>query len=109
MTDERVWLEDIEGTEAMAWVGERNAEAEADLFADPTFVPLRQRILEVLEADDRIAYPSVHGDPADDPIVHNLRWCSRGTRRTSRSGSASARCPVDSTACSGERSTSTRA
>ena len=80
MTDERIWLEDIEGTEAMAWVRERNAEAEADLFADPAFAPLRKRILEVLEADDRIAYPSLHGDPADDPTVHNF-WTDASHRR----------------------------
>ncbi|MFP5320572.1 MAG: S9 family peptidase, partial [Acidimicrobiia bacterium] len=65
--DEWRWLEDVEGAEAMAWVRARNAEAEADLFADPAFAPLRQRILEVLEADDRIAYPSLHGDPRTDP------------------------------------------
>ena len=80
MTDERTWLEDIEGTDAMAWVRERNAEAEARLFADPAFEPLRQRILEVLEADDRIAYPSLHGDPADDPTVHNF-WTDASHRR----------------------------
>ena len=80
MTDERIWLEDIEGTDAMAWVRERNAEAEARLFSDPAFEPLRQRILEVLEADDRIAYPSLHGDPADDPTVHDF-WTDAGHRR----------------------------
>lgn len=80
MTDERIWLEDIEGTDAMAWVRERNAEAEARLFADPDFDPLRQRILEVLEADDRIAYPSLHGDPAGDPTVHNF-WTDASHRR----------------------------
>jgi prolyl oligopeptidase len=80
VTDERIWLEDIDGTEAMAWVRERNAEAEARLFADPAFEPLRQRILEVLEADDRIAYPSLHGDPSGDPTVHNF-WTDAGHRR----------------------------
>ena len=80
MTDERIWLEDVEGADAMAWVGERNAEAEATLFADPAFAPLRQRILDVLEADDRIPYPSLHGDPADDPTVHNF-WTDAAHRR----------------------------
>src|SRR3546814_7724567 len=64
----------------MAWVRERNAEAEATLFADPAFPVLRERILDVLEADDRIAYPSVQGDPADDPTVHNF-WNDAGHRR----------------------------
>ena len=80
MTDDRIWLEDVDGDEAMAWVRARNAEAEADLFADPTFEPLRQRILDVLEADDRIAYPSLHGDPSTNPTVHNF-WTDAAHRR----------------------------
>lgn len=60
--DELAWLEEVEGDRALAWVGERNAATEADLFADPGFSPTRQTILEVLEADDRIPLPSRHGD-----------------------------------------------
>jgi len=88
--DEWRWLEDVEGAESSAWVRSRNAEAEASLFRDPRFEDLRSRVLEVLEADDRIAYPSLHGDPRTDPVVHNF-WTDashrRGVlRRTSWSG-----------------------
>ncbi|HEU5084711.1 MAG TPA: prolyl oligopeptidase family serine peptidase [Acidimicrobiales bacterium] len=81
MTDDPwMWLEDVEGDEALDWVRARNAEAEARLFRDPAFEPLRTRILEVLEADDRIAYPSLHGDPATNPTVHNF-WTDAEHRR----------------------------
>jgi prolyl oligopeptidase len=73
--DPFLWLEDIDGDEALAWVKARNAETEADLFADARFEPLRQSILEVLEADDRIPMPSRHGD-----TVHNF-WTDRQHRR----------------------------
>jgi len=78
--DPWIWLEDVEGDEALAWVRERNAEAEERLFRDPAFDELRTRILEVLEADDRIAYPSLHGDPATNPTVHNF-WTDAEHRR----------------------------
>jgi prolyl oligopeptidase len=62
MTDEFLWLEAVEGEDALAWVKERNAETELDLFVDGAFDDLRRDILEVLEADDRIPMPSGHGD-----------------------------------------------
>jgi prolyl oligopeptidase len=78
--DPWLWLEEVDGDDAMAWVRDRNAEAEARLFADPAFEPLRQQVLEVLEADDRIAYPSLHDDPATNPTVHNF-WTDASHRR----------------------------
>jgi len=78
--DEWLWLEDVEGDLALEWVRARNAESEASLFAEPAFDVLRDRILEVLEADDRIAYPSLLGDPGTDPVVHNF-WTDATHRR----------------------------
>ncbi len=74
-TDPHLWLEDVLGDTALAWVRERNAEAEATVFADDRFAGLRDEILEVLEAEDRIAYPSLHGD-----VVHNF-WTDAAHRR----------------------------
>jgi prolyl oligopeptidase len=62
MDDPYRWLEEVEGDAALAWVRDRNAEAEAALFTDPGFVELRGALLTILEADDRIPMPSVHGD-----------------------------------------------
>jgi prolyl oligopeptidase len=73
--DENLWLEDVEGDDALAWVRERNARAEATLFVDPGFEQVRVSTLDVLEADDRIAYPSRHGD-----MVHNF-WTDADHRR----------------------------
>jgi prolyl oligopeptidase len=48
------WLEDVQGERALAWVRERNAQARTRLQAWPDFLPLRQRIREVLDSRDRI-------------------------------------------------------
>jgi prolyl oligopeptidase len=73
--DEYLWLEDVEGDAALDWVRERNARAEAVLFADPNFERVRTSTLEVLEAEDRIDHPSRHGD-----VVHNF-WTDAAHRR----------------------------
>ncbi|MEM9040761.1 MAG: prolyl oligopeptidase family serine peptidase [Actinomycetota bacterium] len=73
--DEYLWLEDVEGDEALAWVRERNTESESDLFGRPEFDRIRADTLEILEADDRIAYPTRHGDR-----VHNF-WTDATHRR----------------------------
>jgi prolyl oligopeptidase len=55
--DPHLWLEDINGTRAMAWVKERNAEAAQEFSADPGYEALRTSLLEVLNSRERI--PSV--------------------------------------------------
>ncbi|MEO1064507.1 MAG: prolyl oligopeptidase family serine peptidase [Actinomycetota bacterium] len=65
--DPHLWLEEVEGADALDWVRARNAEAEAHLMADPRFAELRSSVLEILEAEDRIDRPTVHGDR-----VHNF-------------------------------------
>jgi prolyl oligopeptidase len=52
--DPYLWLEDVQGERALAWVRERNAQARERLQAWPDFMPLRQRIREVLDSRDRI-------------------------------------------------------
>ena len=56
--DEFRWLEDVEGGDSMAWVRIRNERAESELFDAAEFDWLRTSALDILEADDRIAYPS---------------------------------------------------
>lgn len=60
--DPFLWLEDVTGERALAWVGERNAEAEKVFAADPTFVPLRDSIRGILDSDARIPFVSRIGD-----------------------------------------------
>ena len=55
--DPYLWLEEVEGERALAWVRERNAESTKVLQADPGYAPLRQQTLEVLNSRARI--PSI--------------------------------------------------
>ncbi|MFE3071431.1 prolyl oligopeptidase family protein [Streptomyces sp. NPDC059247] len=64
MTDDDpyLWLEDISGDAALAWVAERNAETADAVAGDTGFETLKKRLREVLDASDRIPYPVRWGD-----------------------------------------------
>jgi prolyl oligopeptidase len=53
-TDPHLWLEDVSGERALAWVRERNAATETALMARPGFAAREQAIREVLDSRDRI-------------------------------------------------------
>jgi prolyl oligopeptidase len=53
-TDPYLWLEEIEGKRAMAWVEARNARSLGVLRGDPRFETLHQQALELVQARDRI-------------------------------------------------------
>ncbi|MDE0442613.1 MAG: prolyl oligopeptidase family serine peptidase [Gammaproteobacteria bacterium] len=60
--DPYLWLEDVGGEDALAWVEEHN-RATRDAFAkDPEFESLEQRLLGIFDADDRIPYVYKAGD-----------------------------------------------
>lgn len=61
-TDPHLWLEDVTGEQALAWVRERNEPTVADLTSSPRFDRLREEALEVLDTDDRIPYVRRRGD-----------------------------------------------
>ena len=52
--DPYLWLEDVEGERALAWVRERNAEAKAALEAQPGFAALNKDLRAILDSDARI-------------------------------------------------------
>jgi prolyl oligopeptidase len=54
--DSWLWLEEVEGERALAWVRERNAQTEARLEADPAFEPVRDAIREVLDSKEQIPH-----------------------------------------------------
>ena len=54
--DPFVWLEDVQGERALAWVRERNAASQKELMARPEYAPTRAQVLEILNAKDRIPY-----------------------------------------------------
>jgi prolyl oligopeptidase len=60
--DPYLWLEDVEGEKALAWVEEQNRVSLGYLEALPSYEPLRQRNLEIYNSDERIAQPRMMGD-----------------------------------------------
>lgn len=52
-SDENLWLEDIYGSAPLDWVRERNARTE-DKLINAEYTALESRVLEVLDAKDRI-------------------------------------------------------
>ena len=61
-TDPFLWLEDVEGDAALAWVREQNARSLALLEADPRYQHLYDTALAIITAEDRIPYPSFRGE-----------------------------------------------
>ncbi len=59
--DPYLWLEDVQGERALAWVRGRNADSEKLLQAQPGFEAMRSSIREVLDSREQIPYVSRHG------------------------------------------------
>ena len=59
--DPYLWLEEIEGEEALAWVRERNAESLA-AFDTPEFAALQERLLTVYDSSEKIPSVRRRGD-----------------------------------------------
>ncbi|MFQ4150079.1 prolyl oligopeptidase family serine peptidase [Arthrobacter sp. LAPM80] len=59
--DEFLWLEDIHGDDAMAWVRERNERTDAALV-NPAYTALEAKVLEVLDSKDRIPMVTKRGN-----------------------------------------------
>ena len=60
--DPFLWLEEVEGEKALAWVEERNEASLGYLESRPLFEPLRSRSLEILDSDERIPQPALRGE-----------------------------------------------
>ncbi len=60
--DPYLWLEDVQGERALAWVRERNAESEGLLQARPGFEALRKQLREVLDSKEQIPYVVRRGE-----------------------------------------------
>ncbi len=59
--DPYLWLEDVTGEKALAWVRQQNALSTRELEASPNFEPIRSRLLTILDSRDRIPYVGKHG------------------------------------------------
>ncbi len=60
--DEFIWLEEVEGTDALKWVEQKNASTLEYLKAIPEYESIKSDALEILNAKDRIQWPSRRGD-----------------------------------------------
>jgi prolyl oligopeptidase len=60
--DPYLWLEEVQGERALAWVRERNAESEGLLTARPEYAPIREQLLAVLNSKERIPQVTRRGD-----------------------------------------------
>jgi prolyl oligopeptidase len=52
--DPYLWLEDVEGAKALAWVKEQDAASRAVLESKPEFKPIHERLLAIYNSHDRI-------------------------------------------------------
>jgi prolyl oligopeptidase len=60
--DPYLWLEEVQGEKALAWVRERNRESRAVLEKHPRFEAMRTRILEILDSKEKIPTVTRRGD-----------------------------------------------
>lgn len=65
--DAHLWLEEVEGPEALAWVTAQNDRTLAALQADPHYAAYEAAALEVLNSSERIPYGTVR-----DGLVYNF-------------------------------------
>ncbi len=87
--DPYIWLEEVEGEQALEWVEERNKHSLGILEADERFEALKESALRDYNAQDKIAYGrllggSVHNFWQDEKNVRGL-W-RRASLRSYKSG-----------------------
>lgn len=62
IADPFMWLEEVEGQRAMAWVTAKNEETLAALSRTPVYQPIYERTKQILDSRDRIPMPGIRGD-----------------------------------------------
>jgi len=60
--DPYLWLEDVEGAEALAWVEERNKESLGVLQQSPHYQSFYEKNLAVYDSQDKIPDPAIRGE-----------------------------------------------
>jgi prolyl oligopeptidase len=61
-TDPYLWLEEVTGEKALAWVRERNADSAKELEGTASYRKLEDGILKILDSEAKIPYISKAGD-----------------------------------------------
>ncbi len=75
--DPYLWLEEVEGEDALAWVRSQNERTLAELQADPRYAGFEAAALDALNSKERIAYGVVRSGQVynfwqDDTHVRGL-------------------------------------
>src|SRR5262245_51329047 len=60
--DPYLWLEDVTGDKAIAWVKSRNAESTGELAKTEGFAKLEERLLKILDSTDKIPFITKEGE-----------------------------------------------
>ncbi|AQR60538.1 S9 family peptidase [Brevundimonas sp. LM2] len=81
-TDPYLWLEDVEGERAMAWVDARNTQSLGVLQGDPRYETLHQQALDLVQARDRIPQPGFTRTGAVDNFWQDAEHVRGIWRRT---------------------------
>lgn len=61
-TDPYIWLEDVDAERSLNWVKAQNKVTDDYFKAKPEFAAMEAEALDILNATDRFAYPSIKGD-----------------------------------------------
>jgi prolyl oligopeptidase len=61
VADPYLWLEDVEGEDALAWVRERNERTKRELASGDAFETLRRDLLTIFDSNERIPYVTKRG------------------------------------------------
>ncbi|WP_396594794.1 prolyl oligopeptidase family protein [Brevundimonas sp. R86498] len=81
-TDPYLWLEEVEGERAMAWVREHNARSLGVLQGDPRYEGLHEQALALVQARDRIPAPGFTHDGHIDNFWQDANHVRGIWRRT---------------------------
>ena len=60
--DKYLWLEDVDGKEALSWVNESNQTTSKKLQADPLYDDIYNDVLSALNSDDKLPEVTIIGD-----------------------------------------------
>jgi prolyl oligopeptidase len=60
-TDPHAWLEDVESERALSWAKQQNARTLPELEARPEYQPTYAKTLAILDSQDKIPVPELHG------------------------------------------------
>ncbi|NBB50564.1 prolyl oligopeptidase family serine peptidase [Rhizobium sp. CRIBSB] len=81
-TDPYLWLEEVDGDRAMAWVNAQNTRSLGVLQGDPRYATLHAQALEIVQSRDRIPQPGFNHDGTIDNFWQDATHVRGIWRRT---------------------------